>query len=101
MILNNDKGYCKINLNQGAYPDAYDNAFMFWEDWLPDEKECKPRSAAFHIEIKNDKMIINCKSDSVQFVALPNFELWDKELRKGGKVELTKRIDQYSKKMNV
>lgn len=91
MILNNDKGYCKINLNQGAYIDAYDNVIMFWKDLLSEEEECKPRSAAFHIEIQNDKMIVKCPSDSVLFVALPNFELWDKELRRGGKIELSEK----------
>lgn len=65
MVLNNDQGYCKINLRRKAYPDVFDNLFMLWADWLPEEKECKSRSASFHIKIQNDKMIITCPSKTV------------------------------------
>lgn len=97
MRLNNDRGFCKINLSNRAYPDAYDSNLMFWENWLFSEKECLQRSAGFRIQIQNDVLQINCPAKEVAVKILPKYELWDKQMRSGGKVELSQMVDQHSR----
>lgn len=102
MELSNDKGYCRVNFEDRAYPDGYDGVFMFWEKLMPEEGLCRIKQSQFQVTIEQERQLsIACPGAEAEVHVLPSFELWDKEMRRGGKIELSEKVDRAARKLKV